>query len=162
MICEEVDRLIADYSAGALPRRTTRSVRTHLNGCPVCAKALDQLSLAMAAVEALPPLDPPSGLWNGVYNRITSPERVSRPDVLGRLLVRPRRVLAVGVAIASLAGAVIFGVSLQRPRTVAQAPEPAAMEYVQGHMYAASQDAFADRVSLGFVGSMSQVSRGVR
>lgn len=157
MKCEEANRLISDYSVGNLPDRIERRVREHIDQCSSCAREMERLKLILAAVEKdMKPIEPPAGLWNGVYNRITSAEQPSRRSVLRELFTRPRRVLSLGVGIAVMAGAILLSISVHgpRPENTARAPEPAVMEYVQNHVSAAAHDAFADRVGLSFVAAM--------
>jgi len=123
---------------------------------------LERLKRVMAAVEAdLQPVEPPAGLWNGVYNRITAARKPGRKGLLDGLLITPRRALSLAAAAAVVAGAVIFGVSTHppRPESAARAPEPATVEYIQDHASAAAYDAFADRVGLSFVASMPASER---
>ncbi len=154
MKCHDVEKLISDYSAGALSGRMARGMREHIESCPSCARELDRLSRIMSIVEQSKPIEPPDGLWNGVYNRITDPEVQRRHSRFGRFFERPRRALSLGAAIIVVAGSVIFGISSRTPQKEASLPEPATMEYVRGHLTAASSDAFADRVSLGVIAAM--------
>ena len=156
MKCENVDRLITDYSVGNLFGRVELEIREHLDDCPECARELDRLHLIMAALEEeMAEIDPPRGLWHGVHHRITSDTNPSWQDRIGSIFQRPRRLIAVGIGSAALASALIFGLSIKSPEPAAAVLEPAAVEYIQNHASSASGDAFADRVSLGFVASMS-------
>lgn len=156
MKCEDVDRLITDYSVGNLFGKAETEVREHLDECPECALELERIHLIMAAVEEeMTEIDPPNGLWHGVHHRIIAGKKPSWQDRIGLILQRPRRLITVGIGAAALASALIFGLSIRTPEPVAALPEPAAVEYIQNHASAASSDAFADRVSLGFVASMS-------
>lgn len=154
MRCDEVDILISDYSVGGLSKTVEVGVREHVAACPKCARELDRLMLVMSAVEEdFAPVEPPPGLWHGVYNRIAERPIRARRDYFGYLFLRSRRLLSLGVGAVALAGALIFGISIHKPDT-AQLPEPAAVEYVQSHIASSANDPFADRVSLGFVESL--------
>lgn len=153
MKCEEVDKIISDYSVGNLPARARAQVRQHLESCESCAKELKRIEMMVSTIEEVPLIDPPLGLWNGVYNRITA-EPAARPSIIDRLFVARRRTLSIGLGVVALASAVVFGISTQQSHRMAASPEPGTVEYVQGHIYAASNDVFADRVGLGFVAAM--------
>ncbi|MBI2842260.1 MAG: zf-HC2 domain-containing protein [Armatimonadetes bacterium] len=156
MRCEQIDELISDYSVGNLPRRVEERVREHVSTCRACAVEMERLELVMSAVEEeMTPVEPPVGLWNGVYNRISSPKRESVRDRVGRVLLRPRKVLSFGIGLATLAIVAFLGVSEHRQQVVATVSDPAAIEYVQSHLSVAAGDVFADRVSLGFAVSLS-------
>lgn len=157
MRCDEIDKIIADYSVGRLSVKMEKLVREHIESCPACARELEKLNIIMAAVEESPEIEPPNWLWNRVYNEITSPARKpSLKERLGWIFQKPHRVLSVGVAIAAIGVAVSFGISPNERHNAAQIPEQRAMEYVQGHFTEASSGAFADRVSYGFVSTVPE------
>lgn len=161
MRCEEINGLISDYSVGNLARGMERLVREHIKECGSCRKELEQLDLIMAAVEEnMGELEPPVGLWNGVRNRVSVDERQSVIDRARNVLLRPRRTLSLGIGAAALAAALFFGVNTIGPSPTAYTPNATAIEYIQGHAFAAGDDVFADRISLGFVVSMPAEETG--
>lgn len=153
MNCEEVDRLISDYSVRNLSQRVEEKVREHLAGCASCARELERLDLIMAAVEQeMIEIEPPQGLWNGIHNRLFVEPR--RRSWFGGLTLRPSKMFAVG-ATAALATILAVGLVPKSNVKVVPTPNAAVMGYVRDHATAASSGAFADRVSLGFVASIS-------
>lgn len=157
MRCEEADTVIADYSVGNLSEKTRFAVEEHLGVCEECARELALLHMVMAAVEEhVGEIEPPHGLWHGVCSRIETEQSRSWLEKVSQSFRKPRVALGYAVATAALAGALIFGLTVKSPQQIAErSPDPAAMEYVQSHASSSINDAFADRVSLGFAASMS-------
>ena len=99
-----------------------------------------ELDSVLALVNAnTPEVEPPAGLWNGVADRIASPERRRWA------LTEPLRLAGVSAAaLAVILGVIIGGVHHDSivPLRVASNNE-----YVQGHALYAGQAPLADRVS---------------
>ena len=146
--CQQVQDLLADYRTGILSPRRIAWIEEHLRQCMECANELRLLDGVLALVDAnTPECEPPAGLWNGVYNRITCPEpkRLALLNGFGQWIAKPVR--AAGVGIAALALAVTLVVSTG-PRDVGTPVQVASnAEYVQGHALYAGQAPLADRVS---------------
>lgn len=160
--CKKNQNRLAAYRTGTLGERRCRAVEAHLLECAECARELDSLDRVLALVEdQVGQVEPPPGLWNGVYNRITAPAAgTSASSAIRRWLARPAH--AVGVAMAILA--IAFGTMLGGLR---RQPAPARVaqlnEYVQGHVLYAGQAHSADRVSyLSLVAASSQPGGAVR
>jgi len=146
--CQQTQELLADYRSGVLSSRKAAWIEEHIAQCAECARELRVLDGALALVEAnTPEYEPPAGLWNGVYNRITSPEP-EPSSVFGdlrRWIARP--VQAAGVGVAALALTISL-VVITGPHNVSAPVEAASnMEYVQGHALYAGQAPLADRAA---------------
>ncbi len=153
MNCEEVDKLIADYSVGNLSDSVSQSVTLHLDNCVNCASELARLESVMSmVVENIGELEPPSDLWQSVSSRIAQKPWFGLMDRLQNAFFPPRRAIAFAVGFAAIAGAVVLGPS---PKVPVHNADMAMMPYVADHAAASSDDAYADRVSLGFIASMS-------
>lgn len=152
MKCGEIQKLIADYSVGLVGGRTRNEIERHLAGCPACSSELERQEKIMLLVEGLEPVEPPVGLWNGVYNRITrAPERLGlweriRTGYAGRSVG-----WSVGFATVALAALILFS------HVHAPGPEVtySASEYIQGHAIYASQEPLADQAALYSVVTMA-------
>src|SRR5258708_6112276 len=90
MQCREVARLLPDYSVGLLKPRREAVIVSHLESCPQCLREWRTLQGVGKLVEEFSAIEPPAGLWNGIYNRIVedAPEPLA-PSLWGRLWTRP-------------------------------------------------------------------------
>jgi len=79
----------------------------HLEGCPDCRAELEALKEQRAALSALPPLDPPAGIWPALEARLAE-EGLLRP---ARPAARPWRAPALLRAAAALAIFVLGGLT---------------------------------------------------
>lgn len=139
--CHSVQNILADYRSGLLSAGKRDWVQAHCAECSECAKELRALDDVLALVDANTPMqEPPAGLWNGVANRIASPER----SAVGHWWTRPLRLAGVGVAALALVFAMEFG-GAQRD-SVVPVEMVSGNEYVQGHALYAGQAPMADRV----------------
>ena len=150
MECREIEQLLPDYSVGLLKPRQGEAITAHLGQCPRCAREWQALQDVMGLVERFGALEPPPGLWNGVYNRIMADEPApARVFAWPRLWAHPRRVVATAVAAVTVAGGVWFTTHLGGFPTVT--PDQADMELVgavREHAFASSDGIFADRAGL--------------
>ncbi len=155
MKCESVRELLAEYRTGILNERTLHEVEEHLAQCEDCARELDVLDCVLAEVESdlREEYEPPVGLWNGVYNKITMPggER-GRAARIGRWLRAPVHAAGTGLVLAAAVAALVITTSgpMREPELGIAAVEN---RYVQAHAYSASHAPLADRV--GFVSLMA-------
>lgn len=146
MDCTKIQDCIAEYAVGLITGREKTEVESHLAECPTCQAEFEKEEAVMRMVEQAEPLEPPDGLWNGVYNRIA--ETPVRPSIWEHLWEgRHRRWgrWSLGFATAGLAALVLFHT------TTNDVPRPAgieAQEYVRGHAIYASQEMFADQAAL--------------
>ena len=145
MDCQEIQSLISEYSLGMIEGRRKAGVEEHVAGCPECAREMEKLNQVMAMVEGLDAKEPPPGLWNGVYNRITGPEKV-------RSWAHWRRGWSIGFATAALVLAMLFG-HIHHPPV--NENTYAANEYIQGHAMYATQDMLADQAALNSVATIA-------
>lgn len=154
--CESVRKQLSDYIVGNLGAGERRRIKEHLSICLECSKELVCLEETGRIVEALEQVEPPVGLWNGVYNRITQPEEEIRRQ--RSHWGWPKRVMAMG---SFAAAAVVMAVGLingpERHESLPLA-DSAMQEYVRGHAMLSAQNPFADRVSLGTLANASSES----
>jgi anti-sigma factor RsiW len=143
--CHSVQDMLADYRSGLLSAGKRGWVEAHCAECSECAKELRVLDDVLALVDSNTPMqEPPAGLWNGVANRIATPE-TGRRGAFGHWWTRPLRLAGVGVAALALVIAIEFG-AVQHD-SVVPVRMASGNEYVQGHALYAGQAPLADRVS---------------
>ena len=69
-----LDHLLQDYLVGTLSADEERAVERHLENCPACRQAKEQLQTLFAELATLPrSLEPPGNLWEGIEARIRAP-----------------------------------------------------------------------------------------
>lgn len=142
--CQKVQESLAQYRTATLRSGNNLLIEEHLKSCLECASELRMLDDVLAMVAAnTPQLDPPAGLWNGVYNRI-SQGQIQR-SAIQYWLTRPLRI--AGAAVAALA--LIFVVTFSGSHRSGIPPVIIASnrEYIQGHALYAAQVPLADHVS---------------
>lgn len=125
MSCDKFRADLTGYLDGELTDDRGSAVRGHLRGCEDCRRAATDEAALRDGLRALPPLDPPASLWEGVQQRLAAEEvaDAERPTwrrVLARWMPRAPQ-LALGGAV--LAGAIILIVvktqqTEERDRTV--------------------------------------------
>lgn len=155
--CLKIQGMLADYRTGALRSRECREIEEHISGCSECDLQLKTLDGVLELLQDnVPDLEPPAGLWNGVYNRIAN-EAQRKPAVgrIGSWLAKPLRAAGVTAAALVLAVGVWLGTahapapntaySVRGPSSTMQAL--AQNEYVQGHALYAGETSAADQVS---------------
>lgn len=145
MNCCKVRSCIADYAVGLLSGRASAEVASHLEECADCRAELEKQEQVMLLVENADALEPPVGLWNGVYNQIS--ETPVHPSVWNQLRqgnYRRRARWSMGFATVALTALIL--------NMTANVPHPPAgleaQEYVEGHASYASQDVLADQAAL--------------
>jgi len=111
--------------------------------CEECRRELDAFSRVASLVEALPAVEPPAGLWNGVAVRIAQATAVPTADV--RTVVRWRRAVAVAGAVLAAAGAAL----LARGHGDGRPPAGIEVVYARHHTNMAAADPLSDQVALG-------------
>ena len=114
---------------GELAPAQEQVARSHLAACPDCTRELAAVGQARSWVRALPPVDPPFGL----YERMLLDRQPGLSGVLGdRLTLRRRAGLAAAGAAA--AAVTVLGVGSPSPRPVS----PAVPRLVEAHATSAS------------------------
>jgi Putative zinc-finger len=179
MECREVDNLLPEYSAEALPRQQMTRVREHLTGCEPCRREWARLQGALRLVEHLAPVSPPPGLWHGVYSQIEAGEggardraRASLADLLRRWWTGPVRAATAAGAAAVIAlglwishGNGTTGTGSYPPVGVSDATslsDPEMVAAVQQQMLASTGQLFADRAGLESVVLLMRQKRAER
>jgi anti-sigma factor RsiW len=150
MECREIERLLPDYSVGLLKPRQGEVIAAHLGQCPRCAREWQALQNVMGLVEQFGALEPPPGLWNGVYNQIVAEGPAPRRAFAWpRFWAQPGRVMASAVAAAAIAGGVWFATTLGGfPTSAPDMDDVELVGAVREHALASSEGIFADRAGL--------------
>ena len=146
MDCTKVESLISDYSVGLLSDKVMADLEAHVESCSGCRSALEKFEQVMSMVDTLPAMEPPAGLWNGVYNRIAvdAPAPRTIADRIRDAFPYRRVGWSAAIGGAGLAAVLV----LSHFNSPAPAPVYASGEYVQGHAIFASQEFLADQVAL--------------
>lgn len=149
--CEKCEKILARYVVGALPPWSRSAVVKHLDGCSPCQKALDSHYRVALLLEACPPDDPPSSLWNRVANEIAdeSPGHERIPHATRDW--RPGLI----VAAAGLTAGVFLGQAFNlqggaSSPTLVNIPNhsPSIATFVQQHSRMSADNPLADQVTL--------------
>lgn len=155
--------MLADYRSDILDQRHTDEIEGHLARCEQCAEELRLLDAVLALVDAnTSQVEPPVGLWNGVYNRITQPQPRASVwrNIARNWLMRPARAAAMGAAAMALIAGLMFS-GLHRGENVPPVSR-ADSEYIQAHALYAGQAPLADRASYLTLVSASSGSSEVK
>ncbi|MDO8684952.1 MAG: zf-HC2 domain-containing protein [Armatimonadota bacterium] len=158
--CHKTKAMLADYAEGNLGWLAVRGIRAHLSGCDACLSELRALDATTRLVADLGEREPPVGLWNGVYNRITSPE--SSRD---QMAVAPRpwlaslrvRAIVTGLIIALTIGGFAISQFLTPRRSTG--PDTITAEYIEEHSMRARGELFADRFTLTSIAAIAETER---
>lgn len=152
MECIDIQNQLSEYSVGLIEGRRKAEIDRHLGSCPACKAELERLNNVMLMVEGLDSVEPPAGLWNGVYNRITEPApQQSGLNRARNWFHRRHRSWSVGFATAALV-IVMLASHVNHP---GMEKTYAANEYMQGHVTYASQDLLADQAALNSVAAVA-------
>ncbi len=142
--CQKVRESLAEYRTASLRSGKNARIEEHLKSCLECASELQILDDVLALVAAnTPELEPPAGLWNGVYNRISQPQMLR--SAIRHWMMRSWRIAGTGIAALALILTVTFSASHRS--VVAPVRIASNNEYIQGHALYAGQSPLADRVS---------------
>lgn len=145
--CNKVQQLLAEYRTEILDERRCQEIEQHIKECSECAAELRVLDEMLSLVESnTPSYEPPAGLWNGVYNRISAPsvQPLRWDQAICRWIKRP--VHAVGVGLTTLVLAATLITASPWHSNTAQIVT-ASNEYSQGHALYASQAPFANQAN---------------
>lgn len=145
--CKKIQDILADYRTNALSPRLVKNLEDHLACCPDCASELQTLDHILEILDAnTPEYEPPTGLWNGVHNAITSGQAKRNPlSDVWNWWRKPARLITTGTLTA--AAAIIISLT-HSPRAADTVPQAISnSEYVQAHALYAGQMTTADRVS---------------
>lgn len=154
MNCDKIRQSLADYAVDNLRGTSAQEIREHLLTCADCAAELRALNAAVGLVEDVGLREPPVGLWNGLYNRITERSQAQESKLPWfRLGLRLRIAAAVAAAAVVLVAALLSQVKAPSPASFANA---AAAEYLEGHAMSSRNTLFADRFSLASVAALAE------
>jgi len=145
MRCDKVRKLLSEYSIGGLGRREREIIEAHKRECINCSEILSSYEKLDALIgEAIRPIDPPDGIWDGIAMRIRE-ERRSR---WLEMIQMPRRlswVVAGAVVVLLLSIGFLFGIN-----TTKKGYDPKEMAgYMESHIRASLGSVFPDRLVLG-------------
>jgi hypothetical protein len=148
MDCTTCKKLMSEYSAGMFGGAKEADLTEHIAACAFCNAELTKLQSVMALVEGLDSREPPVGLWNGVYNSITSQthERERFGRKLGRIFHRASMRWSLGFVTAALTVLLMIA-HIHSPAPVTS-DAYTTEELMQGHVVYSSQDVLSDQVAL--------------
>lgn len=129
MNCETLKPLVSEYIDGRLSPARSRQVRTHLDGCPECARLAQELQTLGGLLRSLPAAQTSADFDAGLARRIARTRRPSPAQVwLQRIgnalcpsptLLRPALALGSAAAAAAVAVGVVY---FERPITPPPVP----------------------------------------
>jgi Putative zinc-finger len=133
MSCEQVRAQLTAYLDGEVEGDRGSAIRGHLRGCEACEQIARDEAALRDGLRALPPLDPPASLWDGVQRELAAAEVAdARTPAWRRALVRFWRWAPLtprfGIAAAAIAGSI--AILAWRAHGTAPAVEPAHDELV--------------------------------
>lgn len=113
MKCDSVREQLTAYLDGDLDDHRGSAVRGHLRGCEACRNVARDEAALRDCLRALPPLDPPASLWEGVQRQlaaaeIADAERPAWRRALARLARLAPRPSHLGFAAAAIAAAILL------------------------------------------------------
>ena len=114
---------------GELPANQETAARAHIAGCPACAHELLAVTQARSWVRALPPVDPPFGLYERML--LERPQRISAAFDTRASIRRRAGVAAFGAAAAAVT---VLGIGSPSQPPVS----PAVPRMVEAHATSAS------------------------
>lgn len=128
--CRPYREQLSGLLDGALAPGELEPLQAHLEQCPECRRALDELRRTLDLIKGLEPVEPPPWLADRILERVRAAPRP--PTVLQRLLSLAARppMQAASLLLVCLAGYLVLRVSGPRnvsaPPQAAPAPPPAA------------------------------------
>lgn len=166
MECRDIQTLLADYDSGAIDRKRSAFIQSHLAECPICCAELQAIRMAGFAVESLEEVEPPIGIWQMIEARggafFTQPGK--RQSWFGTLRLEWAAASAVMAILLFILSVVISLHSFQprppaellNPTTPAPIVQPIAanapmIRYFDQHEATSARDELADPVSSGLV-----------
>lgn len=144
--CEQIKRLLPDYSVGAIAPRDRRVVDKHIGHCSECSSELKALEQTAALLDHIP-LEEAPDLWYAIRPSLASrPARHKIHDILVWLGGhRYQSAIAATVATAAISAWVLV--------TPPQQPSPEAKAYLAHHASLSWREPFADKAGLGLADS---------
>jgi anti-sigma-K factor RskA len=158
MKCENTQNLLAEYRSGTLPERHRRALEEHLQTCENCRHELHLLDAVLDLVGSnQPEAEPPIELWNGVYNRISTPHLPSTPRTrFNNWRRRPAHAAGIGIAALIVIAGSLIATHISDPYRNQSPIGPANNTYVQAHAYNAGHvSPVSDRV--GYVSLVAAI-----
>jgi len=143
--CDQIKARLADHAVGLLEGRERTDVERHLEACAVCQRELRALQRTGALLNALPPEEPPPGLWNAVRREIEAPTR-EPAGAPWREIFRLPRLAYAGLAAAAVVAATVM-LTQHRPPDA----EVEEANYIERHEMLAWNDPLSDKAALGLM-----------
>ena len=140
---------LSEYLDGDLPDDQRLALERHVEGCPGCATALDELRRVVAGARSLEDREPATDLWSGIARRITAAPGADVVDMAerrrgaGRFLVSLPQLAAAAVVLMALTGGTTWLVlaGLRGPTTVGRTDAPVSSRNVLSSASARGYDA---------------------
>jgi len=149
MTCQQVRKLLPDYSVERLAPRRQEAISRHLATCAACAQEWAAWQGSLALLERLDRAEPPADLWAQIEARLTPAPRPQK-WLIRRWWYAP--------ALAAAGGVVVVVLSLLRPGPPVR-PTPAAFtenSFVQQYATLVSDEPLADRAAWGAVAALAR------
>lgn len=161
MTCQQVQKLLPDYSVERLSVRQQEAITQHLAVCASCAREWAALQGSLALLERLDRPEPKSELWRQIEARLTS-ERPRPWRITWRWEQLNRPWLRVPALVSAVVAGALAMVLLLRP---SPPPGPTGFSmptarrensYVQQYARSASYEPLADRAALGAIAFLAR------
>jgi anti-sigma-K factor RskA len=156
MKCEEIKKLLPDYSLGALSKRKRKFIKQHIDNCPGCERELRYLDETALLLDAVTPEEPPDFLWEGIRREITRPENQAEnlgvkfqsvwQGIMSWLWQKRIPALATGLAVLIL----VTGLYLAPWKSTTESKSEFYAE-VEQQTFSYWNSPFADRAALGML-----------
>lgn len=129
LTCEQVREIDAELALGTAPGDLRETALRHLEGCPSCRRAVEDLAdTADALLHAMPPVDPPAGFESRVFARIAADVDTYRARPSRRRGWAVGLAAAVALVLAAGAGALGHAAVTHAPSSTSQTAALVALE----------------------------------
>jgi len=152
MKCEEIKKLLPDYSVGALIKKERELIKQHVDNCLECARELRYLDETASLLDSIPQEKPPDFLWEGIRREITHQENQNKTvssiwqGIMGWFWGKRIPALATGLAV--LMAVALLYLAPWKSTTESQSELYAEMEQ---QTFSSWNSPFADRAALGML-----------
>jgi len=158
MNCQEIKKLLPDYSVDNISASVQQLIGEHLSQCSACSKELDALRRTEFLVNAIKLDEPPPNLWAEVAAQIAAKEKIAKQikvdwNILTWLRLKPIPVFATTIVAFLVLGGLWWHYNyLTAPEPVqVQMVEESIDVYVAQHTVSAFEDPTADKNGAGLM-----------
>jgi len=147
MKCEKIQKMLPDYSVGALSAKKRELIRSHIKNCPKCMERLEHLNKIALLMDNIPQEEAPSYLWANIKEKITSYEEESFWQKSFKWLWK-KRIPALISSFSVLLIMASFYFLLLRP---SEKTEQSIYKDIRQHTFSSWNNPLTDRVVLGMI-----------